>query len=331
MRFSLIFSSLLILAFSLLLSSCAPKSPLPAIQSPTVTPLPFLTPPPTPFRIIGYVTEDAIPELVPYDKLTHLNYAFVIPNADGTFHGVNNPWKLKAIVEKAHAQGVQVLVSVGGWGWDTEFEQLAADPQTRAAFVSGLAAYTEEYHLDGLDMDWEYPDPGPSSQNFLALMQELRAVLPPEKLLTAAVVAHGTTGEGIPAEAFATMDFVNIMAYDGSDTDHSPYSYAQTALDYWRGRGLPPEKTVLGVPFYARPNWVPYRKLVESDPNASNTDTFEYFSQTVYYNGIPTMQQKTHLAMENASGIMIWALSHDTLDETSLLSAIFNTVHKRSP
>jgi chitinase len=318
------------LVFASLLSACAPQSPISPLPSPTAslasTPSP--TPvPATPFRIIGYVTEDAIPELIPYDKLTHINYAFVIPNADGTFHDVNNPWKLKSIVEKAHAQDVQVLVSVGGWGWDAQFEDLAADPQTRATFVSGLVAHAKEYNLDGLDIDWEYPDPGLSAQNFLALMQELRAALPSSKLLTAAVVAHGATGEGILVEAFATMDFLNIMAYDGSDTDHSPYPYAQTALDYWKQRGLPPEKTVLGVPFYARPNWVPYRKLVEADPTSANSDTFEYFSQMVYYNGIPTMQQKTLLAMERGAGIMIWALSHDTNDETSLLTAIFNTVH----
>ncbi|GAB4581497.1 MAG: hypothetical protein Fur0022_42440 [Anaerolineales bacterium] len=326
------FSTLLILFFSLLLVACtsSSNSQSPIENSPTTSPLSPATPtpiPPPPFRIIGYVTEDNIPELIPYHHLTHINYAFITPNADGTFNDVMTPWKFKSVIEKAHAEGVQVLISVGGWGWDAQFETLAADPVTRAKFVAGLVAYAEEYNLDGLDIDWEYPDPGTSDRYFLALMQELRAALPPEKLLTAAVVAQGQTAEGILPETFPLMDFVNIMAYDGSQTDHSPYTFAESSVEYWRQRGLPPEKTVLGVPFYSRPNWIPYRKLIEADANAFSTDTIEYFSQTEYYNGIPTMQRKTQLAMARGSGIMIWALSHDTQDETSLLRAIYNTVH----
>lgn len=319
------------LLFILLYTSLAACVSEPASAPPptaTFQPSATDTPAPPSFRIIGYVTEEAIVDIIPFDKLTHINYAFVIPKSDGTFSGVMNGWKLEAIVEKAHEHNVQVLVSVGGWGYDAEFEELAANPQTRATFVAGLVAFAAEYNLDGLDIDWEYPDPGDSSQNFLALMQELRAALPPGKLLTAAVVAQGETGAGVPAEAFEVVDFLNLMAYDASETDHSPYSFAQTSLNYWSQRGLPAEKMVLGVPFYARPTWAPYRELIEENPAAANQDTLEYMGQTVYYNGIPTMQQKTQLAMENASGIMIWALSHDTSDDSSLLSAIFQAVHQ---
>ncbi len=325
------FSPLLLFPLFFILTACAPSNISPSTIDnsplPTVTPLPPSPTPEPPFRIIGYVTDDVIPELVPYAQLTHINYAFVVPNADGTFHDVNNPWKLKSIVEKAHAQGVKVLVSVGGWGWDDQFEALAADPALRATFVSGLAAYAEEYNLDGLDIDWEYPDPGVSDQHFLALMQELRTALPAGKLLTAAVLAQGPTVEGILPETFPLMDFVNIMAYDASDSDHSSYAFAESAMNAWLERGLPPEKTVLGVPFYARPNWVPYRKLVEADPNAANLDMIDYFSQNVYYNGLATMEQKTRLAMAKGSGIMIWTLGFDTTDDTSLLTIIYKTAH----
>jgi GH18 family chitinase len=49
---------------------------------------------------------------------------------------------------------------------------------------------------------------------------------------------------------------------------------------------------------------------------------------TLNYNGIPTIQQKTRLAMERAGGVMIWALDHDSHNETSLLNAIFQTVQE---
>jgi len=293
------------------------------------TPVPTTEPTPTPapkeFRIIGYVAHWDIVERIQFDYLTHINYAFLIPEADGTFADMPNLWKLKKIVSEAHAANVKVLISVGGWGYDKEFEAMAASPETRAVFVEGHTRFVHDYDLDGADIDWEYPGPGAdSAQNFTALMQELDAVLEPKgKLLTAAVAALGEHGEGILAEVFDLVDYINVMAYDASGSDHSPYSYALDALDYWAGRGLPPEKTVLGVPFYSRPGEAPYQKIVTEFPEAAYVDEFDYNGSRVYYNGIPTIQKKTQLALERASGIMIWALAHDTVDATSLLHAIY--------
>ncbi len=286
------------------------------------------------FRIVGYVTDwDAIVGQIPFDKLTHINYAFLVPNPDGTFQALRNPWKLREVVTQAHAQGVKVLISVGGWGWDDEFEQMAADPQSRAKFVQELDRFVRAFELDGADIDWEYPDPGSASaQNFLNLMQELEAVLRPQgRLLTAAVVASGSTGSGVRPEVFELVDFLNLMAYDGPPPHHSPYSYAEEALNYWSARGLPPEKMVLGVPFYSRPGEVPYRKLVRSSPEAASADEWEYLGSLQSYNGLPTIRQKTDLARRRASGIMIWTLAHDTMDDTSLLNAIYERAHSLTP
>jgi len=116
------------------------------------------------------------------------------------------------------------------------------------------------------------------------------------------------------------------MAYDAPGPAHSPYSFAEASLAYWSARGLPREKTVLGVPFYSRPVEVPYRKLVATSAEAPNADALDYFGTTVNYNGIATIKAKTELAMRRASGIMAWALAHDTTDSTSLLGAIDETV-----
>ena len=285
-----------------------------------------MTPAPPPFRIIAYATDGVIETLIPYDRLTHINYSFLTPNADGTFNPIVNGWKLKKIVETGDAKNIQVLISVGGWGWDAQFEELAADPKTRAVFVQNLTAFVEEYQLDGVDMDWEYPDPGPSSQHFLALITELRAAMP-DKLLTTAVVAYGDEyGLGVPAETFELFDFVNIMTYAGSD--HGTMEQFQKGLEYWSGRGLPKEKIVLGVPFYSEPGGISFAKLTKNDSAAAQVDTFEYIGAVQNYNGIPTIQAKTEIALQEAGGIMFWALDHDAQDELSLVKAIYETVYK---
>lgn len=276
-----------------------------------------------PFRIVAYATDGIIESLIPYDKLTHINYSFLTPKADGTFNTINNGWKLKLIVENAHKHDVKVLISVGGWGWDSQFETVAADPSLRRAFVQNLKAFVDEYQLDGADIDWEYPDAGQSAQNFLALMTELRTAMP-DKLFTTAVVSYGENGMGVLPETFELFDFVNIMTYDGPD--HGSMEQFERGLAFWSERGLPPEKIVMGVPFYGDPNFA-YFKIVAEDPDAAQKDEFDFYGTTYHYNGIPTVQAKTKMAMEKASGIMFWTLDHDTQGELSLVNAIYETVH----
>ena len=326
--------AVIIFLLLVILSGCTEQvTPIHPSSLPSETPVPD-TPTPTAqpqdsFRIIAYVTEGyPLMKLIPYSQLTHINYAFVIPNADGSLQPFANGWKIKELVKYAHENGVKVLVSIGGWGWDAEFESLAADATSRARFVEALDQFAKDYALDGIDIDWEYPGPGQeSAQNYVTLMTELKARLHPQGLLlTTAVVALGKTGEDILPEIFEIVDFMNIMAYDGDGQNHSPFEYALQALDFWCGRGLPKEKMVLGVPFYGRPGGVVYRKLVENDPQAANLDATDYIGSMVYYNGIPTIQAKTQLALQRGSGIMIWELSQDTTDATSLFTAIYQTV-----
>jgi chitinase len=286
--------------------------------------------PPTEFRIIGYVTDTGAQisdeQLA---QLTHVNYAFALPRADGSLDELANPWKLQDYVERAHARDVAVLISVGGWGPDPEFEALAADPASRARFVDAVTSLVEEFGLDGADIDWEYPDPGASAESFVSLMSDLRDALPPGKLLTAAVAAVGPSADGVLPDVFESVDFLNVMAYDGGGATHSPMTYAEDALDYWAALGLAAEQTVLGVPFYSRPAEVAYRELVETDPAAAEVDEFDWHGSPQNYNGLPTIRAKADLALSRASGIMIWTVAHDTTDDTSLLGAIRDTIDNR--
>jgi len=280
------------------------------------------------FRIIGYAADwegPLNPAQLPH--LTHLNYAFLLPNADGSVRDLANPGLLEDLVRQAHEKNVQVLISIGGWGTDKEFETLAASPETRQRLIDAVIKFVQQYHLDGADIDWEYPVANsPSADHFTALMTELRGQLPPDKLLTAAV-ALGENADGVQDKVFEAVDFLNVMAYDGPGKNHSSYEYAEEALNYWIKRGLPQGKLVLGVPFYSRPGEVQYRQLVAANPAAAQADETDYDGTVTYYNGLATMQKKTQLAKRLASGIMIWTIAADTNDETSLLKAIDRAAH----
>ncbi|UOB16797.1 glycosyl hydrolase family 18 protein [Abyssalbus ytuae] len=272
------------------------------------------------FKVVGYMPSwQGSATNIQYDKLTHINYSFLLPNSDGSLRSLENAAKLQQIVTLAHQQNVKVLIAVGGWmdGNDSAFTTMAASASTRTNFVNNLVNFVNQYNLDGVDMDWEYPREGSEPQNYELLMQELgQAMHNRGKLLTAAVVVSGWNADGILSGVFDDVDFLNIMAYDGSD--HSTYAQAEGGLNYWLNRGLPKEKAVLGVPFYSRPTAISYADLI-----AQGADPYSDSYQGNNYNGITTIKSKTQLALDRAGGIMMWELSHDTTNEQlSLLNAI---------
>jgi GH18 family chitinase len=127
-------------------------------------------------------------------------------------------------------------------------------------------------------------------------------------------------------ETFAIYDTINVMTYDGAE--HGTMQQFNDGLAYWLDRGVPAEKLVMGVPFYSRPGEVPYRKIVEADPESAQLDSVEWNGTLEAYNGIPTIQEKTRLSLEDTGGIMFWTLDQDAFDDLSLLKAIDDTVNQ---
>ncbi|HEX3777428.1 MAG TPA: glycosyl hydrolase family 18 protein [Polyangiaceae bacterium] len=289
---------------------------------------PVMLPDPPAFKTVGYWPSWAgAPTALQFDKLNYIDYAFAIENPDGSVTLPDPPTLLSALVGRAHQAGVRVLLSIGGWnnGNDSGFNTISASADARSKFATTLGGYVNQYQLDGVDIDWEYPE-ADVAQGYTAMMQELSAVLRPNgKLLTIAGAAFNGGSAGITADAIQYIDMVNIMAYDGGPgpQNASPFSFAQSSLALWQSKGFSSDKLILGVPFYSRPNNVPYSTLVRMDPAAANEDDLG----GEYYNGIPTIQQKTAFAMMQGGGMMAWDLSEDAPGtDLSLLSAIYSTI-----
>ncbi len=292
-------------------------------------------------KIAYYMPKNSISE-IPYKYLTHINYSFAIPAPTGdTLLPLKNDSTLLALVAESHKQKIKVFISIGGWsigdggGEDGRFHRMAETESGRKAFIASTLAFVNKYNLDGVDLDWEYPDENHrSADDFEILCKDLYNQLHAQnKQLTAAVVSAGKKAFGIKEEVYQYMDWLNIMVYDGDYgpeeiKHHSPYSMAVRCLDFWLNeRKLPAKKCVLGLPFYAKKGHgnfgFSYKKLLEA--GASPLD--DYWNGH-YYNGKITIANKTKLAKDRkCAGVMVWEMSHDTNDENSLFRVI-DTVNK---
>lgn len=300
---------------------------------------------PSKFKVVGYFPEwkPSKEKEIQYDKLTHINYSFAIPTPDGTIKPLTEPDLAKRIIKKAHSNKVKVLIAVGGWEYNgTPLEATfvaATDSDSKIQkLADSILALVDEYGFDGVDMDWEHPrTDGNSKVQYATLLKYLKQGLDKrDKLLTAAVLAGVNAEGGVlwdaaghTDEALSYLDWINVMAYDGGDGDrHSSFDFAVYSANYWlKNRKLPPEKVVLGVPFYGRPSWASYEEILQADKDAYKKDIAMISGKEAHYNGISTIKKKTNWALDNCSGIMIWEITQDTIEkDKSLLNAIYEEI-----
>lgn len=289
------------------------------------------------FKVVGYYTPSVTPEKLPMHLLTHINYSFAIPAKTGdTLLPLGHPESLRSLVKIAHQHEKSVFISIGGWGIgdgggdDTRFHKMAERAEGRHTFVRNVMQFVRNYQVDGVDLDWEYPDEdSPSADHYVSLVTELADSLHKKgKKLTAAVISYGAKGGGVKKAAFDKMDWLNLMAYDadyGPDyvVAHSPYSLAVKSLDYWiKERGLPAHKAVLGLPFYSKKGMGNYGPTY-SDLIKDGASPYDDYWKGAFYNGTITIENKTKLAKQRGcGGVMIWEIALDTTDDTSLLKSI---------
>ena len=172
-----------------------------------------------------------------------------------------------------------MLISIGGWTYSSNFAAAAATEASRALFASSAVRLVADLGLDGVDVDWEYPQNDVEAENFVLLLQAVRDALDAYAarhasgyhfLLTIATPAGPTNYNKLRlARLAAVVDWMNLMAYDYSGTwdTHAghqanlyplgngslttPFSTVH-AVDGYIAAGVPASQIVLGMPAYGR-------------------------------------------------------------------------------
>ena len=344
------FLLLAILGISSILLSCgkgtAADNNFPSEIKKPVTPKPNKV-------VVAYVTSwtSAIPDA---KLVTHINYAFGHVTDNFRAVRIDGPDRLRRMAAlKRDNPDLKVLLSIGGWG-SGRFSEMAADAANRKSFADDCLRVINEYKLDGVDIDWEYPtssSAGISSspndtKNYTLLMAEIRKSIGDEKLLT---LASSVGADYIDFAAINPyVDFVNIMGYDISGgTQHHSGLYRSSMSGYLSvdegvtkhvAKGFPINKLVLGLPFYGHgkkgtvAEYIDYKEIVKLTGFTEKWDDVAKASYLTTASGefVCTFDSPRAIAEKclyiknkNMLGAMYWDYAGDT-DDGVLRKAVFD-------
>src|SRR5882757_8231280 len=146
-----------------------------------------------PIKVIGYFSGNADQvESIPANKLSHIIYSFC--HLQGNRLTVDSKQDSVTIVKLVALKKInpqlKVILSLGGWGGCAPCSDVFSTVDGRTAFSKSVLRLNQEFHTDGIDLDWEYPSiegyPGHSykgsdRENFTALVVSLRKELGPQQ------------------------------------------------------------------------------------------------------------------------------------------------------
>jgi chitinase len=222
---------------------------------------------------VGYVYRR--PRKIDFGLYTHLCHAFVVADENGKIRQ-NPSCPSHELVADAHQNGVRVLISLGGWGWDKQFAAIVSKPEAEKRYVTAVMAIVDDYDYDGIDLDWEYPDTREEVLGFERLTRRFRKQLDElgqkkgrRLLQTMAAAANPPTLQWLSNELLLeTMDWVNVMTYDFAGDwasyagHHSPLFASskqpgtpcstELSMKYLVERGMPANRLTVGLPLYGK-------------------------------------------------------------------------------
>ena len=221
--------------------------------------------------------------------------------------------------------------------WYDQMESLGKEHNK--AFLSpclqnNIIEVLEEYDLDGVHFDYEYPTTDLAWFGYNNFLVSLGSKLGDDYTLNVAASDWCLQYSDLAVEF---VDSFELMMYDVYDEEgrHATYETVTTRSQWIKDSNIPLEKITFGLPFYARPTdgdgyWYDYYSYADKlDENGFYTDSS--ISKTFWFNTPDVIAQKTDFAIkEGYSGVMIWHYTCDlpSTNEASLLRAIGETVDK---
>ena len=274
--------------------------------------------------------------------VTHINYAFAeLYMVDGVYkkfdlQGSKKRFQSIVDLKKTYPDlKICICFSHGVENSDNKqggsFSKLCKSEDNMQRFADDCLKFLQEYNLDGIDLDWEFPglswsgaasDVTCDTDNYVKLVKKLREVLGNKYTLSYCgycMDKYPSNGGYIFNDIAAMdpyVDYVNVMTYDLDEAPHHQsalsdtraYSDCNRALNAYLKAGVSPNKIVLGIPFYGRhsfstsPTAISYKSILKLDPKKYRRNKWDIGANCPY---VETKQGVFYLGYDNPKSIAI--------------------------
>lgn len=220
-------------------------------------------------NVVAYITS-TFNDMPDPTVMTHIYYAF--GNVSETYDSVviMNMEKFKKIVDlKEENPDLKISLSLQTIPRDG-FAKMSASDSLRKAFVNTCKTLVDTYNLDGIDLDWEFPGTNAGMHqggapddplHYSWLARDLKKALGPEKTLSFYSSNSARYNDFKLMEPY--VDYVMVSGYNlgTPPSQHQSNLYPSATCGNWSvsesvkshiAQGVPREKIMIGVPFYAR-------------------------------------------------------------------------------
>lgn len=226
---------------------------------------------------------------------------------------------------------------------------LLSSKENRARLIGSLLDQVKQNHYDGVNIDFEFIAPEDGGF-FTVFLQELKASLGPDKVLSVAVFARTGKENWSAAYEYSKIgkiaDLVVVMAYDYSYKTTAPGAIAplwwvEDVVAY-AVENIPREKVLLGIPTYGY-NWsssgacstVTASKLAEIKARYTVEENFDLTSMSpsyayvdeyqnvhqIWFENERSLKEKWEVASENGlGGISFWRIGNGCNDLYKILA-----------
>ena len=237
------------------------------------------------------------------ELLSTVAYFSVSANRDGALVRSGSGWtgwtsaRLSDLIDRAHASGVRVVLTVTVMAWDSassaDMAALLGSSSARASLIGEIVAAVSDRGADGVNLDFE-PVPTSLRSTYTGFVRDLKAALVaggPGDYLTVSVTAGAATwatGTDVTAlTANGAADALFVMGYDyhwsgssragGVAPIDDPYTVdVNGTMNDFLGQA-PADRLIWGVPYYGR-TW-------PTSSDQVNATTLGGGSKAYYYTG----------------------------------------------
>ena len=290
-------------------------------------------------RVLGwhpYWASSTAQNYYDFNALTHIAYfSYEVDTANGSYSTIHE-WNSTPLIGTAHLYGTKVLLTVTNFGISRN-TKILSDTVKQNTLINTIVLLLKARNGDGVNFDFESVGSSQRTNLVKFMTKAFKAIkkeLPVSEISMAAPAVDWNSSWDVKALSYV-CDYLVIMGYDyyysGSSTA-GPVAPLETeaynvtrSIDTYLSAGVPPEKLMLGVPWYGY-DWPVSSNMRKASSTGSATARIYTAAKSLAKTNGYTFDQMTKVPWVSYKSSSLWRqMWYDDSVSLSLKYALVNS------